>query len=124
MSVTLVTDHQGNNGATSANTLVLTVAASTAGNLLAVAVAYAGTANGGTISGVTDWGLYVEEKVSAAEGLVRVRTIGNDFYNYSQKEYALVGQRTKEKLTLGDSVRVKLVAADLAARTLDFELVR
>src|SRR6185312_8617589 len=49
----------------------------------------------GTISGVTDWGLYVEEKVSAAEGLVRVRTIGNDFYNYSQKEYALVGQRTK-----------------------------
>ncbi|HEV8666812.1 MAG TPA: ribonuclease R [Candidatus Paceibacterota bacterium] len=78
----------------------------------------------GTISGVTDWGLYVEEKVSAAEGLVRVRTIGNDFYNYSQKEYALVGQRTKIKYTLGDTVRVKLVAADLAARTLDFELAR
>lgn len=76
------------------------------------------------ISGVTDWGLYVEEKISAAEGLVRVRTIGNDFYNYSKKDYALVGQRTKEKLTLGDRVRVKLVAADLAARTLDFELVR
>jgi ribonuclease R len=79
---------------------------------------------GGTISGVTDWGLYVKEDLSAAEGLVRVRTIGTDFYNYSQKEYALVGQRTKEKLTLGDRVRVKLVAADLAARTLDFELVR
>ncbi len=78
----------------------------------------------GTISGVTDWGLYVQEALSAAEGLVRVRTIGNDFYNYSQKEYALIGQRTKEKLTLGDRVRVKLVAADLAARTLDFELVR
>jgi len=79
---------------------------------------------GGTISGVTDWGLYVQEDISAAEGLVRVRTIGNDFYDYSKKDYALVGQRTKEKLTLGDRVRVKLVAADLSARTLDFELVR
>jgi len=78
----------------------------------------------GTISGVTDWGIYVEEDKTAAEGLVRVRTIGNDFYNYVQKEYALVGARTKEKFALGDRVRIKLVAADLAARTLDFELVR
>jgi ribonuclease R len=78
----------------------------------------------GVISGVTDWGLYVEEKESAAEGLVRVRSIGDDFYNYSQKDYALVGERSKGKYTLGDAVKVKLVAADLAARTLDFELVR
>ncbi|HVV39058.1 MAG TPA: ribonuclease R [Candidatus Paceibacterota bacterium] len=76
----------------------------------------------GVISGVTDWGLYVEEKESASEGLVRVRTIGDDFYNYSQKEYALIGQRTKKKFTLGDKVKVKLVGADLSARTLDFEL--
>lgn len=76
------------------------------------------------ISGVTDWGLYVEEKETACEGLVRVRTIGDDFYNYSAKEYALVGQRNKKKYALGDTVRVKLVAADLAARTMDFELVR
>ena len=75
------------------------------------------------ISGVTDWGLYVEDVESAAEGLVRVRTIGNDFYNYSAKEYALVGQKTKTKYTLGDRVKVKLVSADLAARQLDFELV-
>ncbi len=76
------------------------------------------------ISGVVDWGLYVEEKESAAEGLVRVRTLGDDFYNYSAKEYALIGQRTKKKYALGDRVRIKLVAADLGARTLDFELVR
>jgi ribonuclease R len=75
------------------------------------------------ISGVTDWGLYVEEKESAAEGLVRMRTIGDDFYNYVAKDYALVGQRTKKKYALGDRVRVKLIAADLAARQLDFELV-
>jgi ribonuclease R len=76
------------------------------------------------ISGVTDWGLYVEDKVSASEGLVRIRTIGDDFYAHNQKEYALVGQKTKKKYALGDTVRVKLVATDLAARTADFELVR
>lgn len=78
----------------------------------------------GVISGVTDWGLYVEEGGSAAEGLVRIRTLGDDFYNYVPKSYSLVGQRTKKKFSLGDRVRVKLVGADLAARTLDFELVR
>lgn len=77
----------------------------------------------GVISGVTDWGLYVEEKESAAEGLVRVRTLGNEFYTYSAKEYALIGEKTKTKHTLGDRVRVKMVGADLAARTIDFELV-
>ncbi len=74
------------------------------------------------ISGVTDWGLYVEEAESSAEGLVRVKSIGDDFYNYSQKEYALIGERTKKKYALGDRVRVKLLAADLESRQLDFEL--
>ena len=77
----------------------------------------------GTISGVTDWGIYVEEDETAAEGLVRVRTIGNEFFTYNAKQYALVGERSKKKYALGDRVRVKLVAADLAARTLDFQLV-
>ncbi|MES2202760.1 MAG: ribonuclease R [Patescibacteria group bacterium] len=78
----------------------------------------------GVISGVTEWGLYVEEKDSSAEGLVRVRTIGDDFYNYVQKEYALVGQRGKKKFALGDKVRIKLVSADLSLRQLDFELAK
>ena len=77
----------------------------------------------GVISGVTDWGIYVEEKESAAEGLVRVRTIGNDFYTFSQKDYALIGQRTKKKWTLGDRVSVKLVSADMITRQLEFLLV-
>ncbi len=75
-----------------------------------------------TVSGVTDWGLYVEDKESSAEGLVRVATIGGDYYNYSAKEYALIGQKSKKKYALGDSVRVRLVGADLSARQLDFEL--
>jgi ribonuclease R len=76
----------------------------------------------GVVSGVTEWGLYIEERESSAEGLVRVRALGDDFYNYVPREYALVGQRTKKKYALGDAVRVKLVGADLSARTLDFEL--
>jgi len=77
----------------------------------------------GIISGVTDWGIYVEDKLSSAEGLVRINTLGGDYFNYSAKEYALIGQKTKKKYALGDRVRIKLVAADLAARQLDFELV-
>jgi ribonuclease R len=76
------------------------------------------------ISGVTDWGLYVEELKSAAEGLIRIRSIGEDFYVLKSKEYALVGERSKKKFALGDRVRVKLTAADLVTRTLDFELAK
>lgn len=76
------------------------------------------------ISGVTDWGMYVEDKETASEGLVRMRALEGDFFEHRPKEYAVVGQRTQKKYALGDSVRVKLVAADLAARTADFELVR
>ncbi len=83
-----------------------------------------GTEFNGVISGVTDWGVYVEEEMSAAEGLVPVRTIGDDFYNYSNKEYALIGQKTKRKIALGDRVRIKLTAADLSARQLEFSLVK
>lgn len=75
-----------------------------------------------TISGVTEWGIYVEDKESTAEGLVRIRSIGDEFFNYSPKEYALVGERTKKKYALGDTVRVKLTNADMATRQLDFEL--
>ena len=74
------------------------------------------------ISGVTEWGLYVEDVVSGSEGLVRVRSIGDDFYTFKQKEYSLIGDRTKKKFTLGDKVRVRLVAADIISRTADFEL--
>src|SRR5262249_42848546 len=54
----------------------------------------------GVISGVTDWGLYVEDTASGAEGLVRISAIGEDYYVHSQKEYAIIGERTKKKWTL------------------------
>jgi ribonuclease R len=77
----------------------------------------------GVISGVTEWGIYVEEKNTAAEGLVRISSIGDDFYDYAPKAYALIGQRKHKKYALGDQVRVKLVSADLINRQLEFVLI-
>lgn len=76
----------------------------------------------GVISGVVEWGLYVEEKNTAAEGLVRVASMSDDYYNFAPKAYALYGQRKNKKYALGDTVRVKLVSADLINRQLEFVL--
>ena len=83
-----------------------------------------GTEYEGMISGVTDWGIYVEDETSGAEGLARMSAIKNDFYEHKPKEYSIIGQRTRTKLTLGDRVRVKVIAADIIARTIDVEIVR
>jgi ribonuclease R len=77
----------------------------------------------GTISGVTKFGIYVEESETRAEGLVHIRDLGDDFYTHNEKNYALVGERTKKRYRLGDPIRVHLVRADLDARVLDMEVV-
>ena len=78
----------------------------------------------GTISGVIGWGIYIEEKETLTEGMVHVtRLPGNDFYVFDEKNYALVGQNSKRKFTLGDKVKFKIVGADLEKRTLDYQLV-
>ncbi len=75
------------------------------------------------ISGVTDWGMYVEDPETKAEGLVRLKDIGGDYYSLDEKNYAIVGEKTKNKFTLGDKIKVKLISADLDRKTLDFKLV-
>ncbi|MDO5656062.1 MAG: ribonuclease R [Flavobacteriaceae bacterium] len=77
----------------------------------------------GVISGVTDWGIYVELPESRAEGLVKLRNIRDDHYVFDQKNYAIVGQRTKKIYQLGDKVRVKLTGVDLEKKQIDFELL-
>lgn len=76
------------------------------------------------ISGVSDRGLYVELKESHAEGMIRVREIGDDYFVYDEKRYRLVGERTKTEYALGDPIRVKLVDARIAERELDFAIVK
>ena len=76
------------------------------------------------ISGVSDRGIYVELNDSRAEGMIRVRDIGDDYFVYDEKRYRLVGERTKVEYALGSPLRVKLTDARLAERELDFEIVK
>jgi len=77
----------------------------------------------GIISGVTEWGMYVEIETNKCEGMVRLRDITDDFYALDEKNYAIIGQRKKKKYQLGDEVRIKVKKVDLAKRQIDFTLV-
>lgn len=74
----------------------------------------------GTISGVTEWGIYVEELETKSEGMIKIRDLGNDFYQFDKKTYSIVGQKSSQKFTLGDKIKFKVAGADLDRKTLDF----
>lgn len=75
------------------------------------------------ISGVSDRGMYVELNETRAEGMARMRDIGSDYFTYDEKRYRLVGERTKKEYRLGDPIRVKLLAARVPEKELDFGVV-
>jgi ribonuclease R/exosome complex exonuclease DIS3/RRP44 len=77
----------------------------------------------GVISGVTEWGIYVEIIENKCEGMVRIRDIKGDYYIFDEKEYAIVGERTKTTYQLGDEVVVMVKNSDLVKRHLDFALI-
>jgi ribonuclease R len=77
----------------------------------------------GKITGVTDFGLFVEDENTKSEGLVHVSKIGNDFYTMDKKTYSIKGERGGKSYTLGDKVKIKLMRADLDNKTLDFVIV-
>jgi ribonuclease R len=72
------------------------------------------------ISGVTERGLYVEEQTTHADGMIRVKDVGDDYFEYDEKNYQLLGRRTKKSYRLGDPIKVKLAAARIAEKELDF----
>ena len=76
----------------------------------------------GIISGVTEWGIYVEITENKCEGMVRIRDIKDDYYSFNSETHALVGEKNKKKYQLGDQVQVKVKKADLIKRQLDFIL--
>ncbi len=76
------------------------------------------------ISGVSDRGIFVELSATRAEGMIRVRELGDDYFIYDEKRYRLVGEKSKTEFALGDPIRVKLVDARLAERELDFAIVQ
>ncbi len=78
----------------------------------------------GVISGVTEWGIYVEIIENKCEGMCRIREIRDDYYTFDDKQYALVGEVSKNILQLGDEVFVTVKNADLVKKQLDFHYVR
>ena len=78
----------------------------------------------GVISGVTEWGIYVEIVSNKCEGMCRIREIKDDYYTFDEKQYALVGATTHNLLQLGDEVIVKVKNADLVKKQLDFHYIR
>ncbi len=75
------------------------------------------------VSGVSEWGVYVEETTAKADGMVRLKEMTDDFYELNEKLYAVVGQKTGKKYSLGDKVKVKLIDANLDKKILDFKFV-
>jgi ribonuclease R len=77
----------------------------------------------GVVSGVTEWGFYVEIDDNKCEGMVPVRTLKDDFYVFDDANYSLVGKRSKTVYRLGDKVRIKVETANLEKKQIDFSLV-
>src|SRR5690606_11546871 len=77
----------------------------------------------GIVSGVTEWGMYVEIEENKCEGMVRLRDITDDYYTLDEKNYAIIGQRRKKVSQLGDEVQIKVKKVDLEKRQIDFILL-
>ena len=77
----------------------------------------------GVISGVTEWGIYVEIIENQCEGMIHIRELGDDFYEYDEENYCIKGRNSGKIYTLGDRVTVEVVKADLQKKQLDYKLV-
>lgn len=76
----------------------------------------------GVISGVTEWGLYVELNENKCEGMVPIRDLDDDYYEFDEKNYCLIGRRKKRQYRLGDPITIKVAQANLERKQLDFQL--
>jgi len=77
----------------------------------------------GTISGIVKWGVYVEEEKTKSEGLVHIKNMGDDYYTLDEKNYSLIGEKTKKKYRLGDKVKIKVKNVDIEKRIIDYVFV-
>ena len=76
----------------------------------------------GVISGVTDWGIYVELNENKCEGMIPIRCLDDDYYEFDEKNYCIVGRHTGKRYQLGDELTVRIAKTDLVKKQLDFEL--
>jgi ribonuclease R len=76
----------------------------------------------GVISGVTEWGIYVEIIENQCEGMIHIRELDDDFYEYDDENYCIKGRSTGKVFTLGDRINIVVVKADLQKKQLDYRL--
>jgi len=84
---------------------------------------FVGQSFDGVVSGVTDWGVFVELDENKCEGMVRIRDLKDDTYYFDPSEYALVGHRTGNQIQLGEKVNVMIKSADLEKRQIDLAFI-
>lgn len=77
----------------------------------------------GTISGVAEFGIFVEENETKCEGIIRLSSLGNDYYIFEKENYRIIGKNTRKHYTLGDKVRVRVKLVDLEKKSIDYEFV-
>ncbi len=78
----------------------------------------------GIVSGVTEWGVFVEITETKCEGMVRMADLDDDFYIFEPEQFRIIGQNHKKTITLGDDIKVKVVKTDINRRTIDLELIK
>ena len=77
----------------------------------------------GMISGVTEWGIYVELKENRCEGMIRLRDMDDDFYSFDEKTMTVIGSTTGNELRLGDEINVRVRRVSVEKRQIDLELL-
>ena len=77
----------------------------------------------GTISGVTEWGLYVEINENKCEGMIPMRELDDDYYDFDEKAFCITGRRFHKRFCLGDPLRIKVIRTNLERKQLEFALV-
>jgi len=75
----------------------------------------------GIISGITEWGIFVEITETKCEGMIRLQSLNDDYYEFDEKNMRLIGSKNKKMITLGDKVKVRVVKTDIDRRTIDLE---
>jgi len=76
----------------------------------------------GVISGVTEWGIFVEERDTKSEGMIRLANLPDDYYVYDEKNFQVVGKSTKKKYRLGDTLKILVEGIDVERRLINYKL--
>jgi len=78
----------------------------------------------GVISGVAEWGVFVEESETKCEGLIRMNDLGGDYFVFEKEKYRIIGKNTRARYTLGDKIRIRVKSVDIERKSIDYELVK